>query len=159
MPAVRKLVRMPAARRLAESQPVAATRQAVAMAAEELRDLKPATIVPYLWLALLALLVTTGAFLRLWWAPPDWPSLRSLAVGVHRRAGQQPRGWQVGWPATPRPAAPRRNGGWRPPLPAATVLATRRLPHRVGIDVGRLRSVPPPGKPVFTGRDDPDLPG
>jgi hypothetical protein len=159
MPAVRKLVRLPAVRKLAESEPVAATRKAVAMATEELRDLEPATIVPYLWLALLALLVTTGAFLRLWWAPPDWPSIRSLAVGSHRRASQVPGklGWQVGWPASPRPAPPR-NGGWGPPLPGATGLAARRLPHHVGIDVDRLRSVPPPGKPVFTGQDDPDLP-
>src|SRR6266540_1159586 len=60
MPAVRKLVRLPAVRKLAESQPVVATKQAVALVTEELSQLKPATVVPYLWLALLALLVTTG---------------------------------------------------------------------------------------------------
>jgi hypothetical protein len=157
MPAVRKLVRLPAVRKLAESQPVVATKQAVALVTEELSQLKPATVVPYLWLALLALLVTTGAFLRLWWAPPDWPSVRSLAVGSHRRAGEQPRqlGWQVGWPASPPPRS-QRTRDWIPPLPGATGLAARRLPSRVGIDVSRLRAAPPPGKPVFTGQDDPD---
>jgi hypothetical protein len=155
MPAVRKLVRLPAVRKLAESQPVAATKKAVALVTEELRDLEPATVVPYLWMALLALLVTTGAFLRLWWAPPNWPSSRSLAVGAHRRAGAQPRqAWQVGWPASP-PSGPHRGAGWRPPLPGATGLAARRLPpSRVGIDVDRLRAAPPLGKPVFTGQDE-----
>ncbi|HEY2958060.1 MAG TPA: hypothetical protein VGM21_07600 [Actinomycetota bacterium] len=157
MPAVRKLARTPAVRGLAESQPVAATKEAVARATEELGDLKPARIVPYLWLALVALLLTTGAFLRLWWAPPDWPSFRSLAVGAHRSAGQRPRrpARQVGWPASPRPA-PSREGGWRPATPAANGLAARRPPHRVGIDVGRLRSGPPPRGPVFTGQHDRD---
>jgi hypothetical protein len=157
LPAVRKLVRLPAVRKLAESQPVLATKKAVALVTEELSQLEPASVVPYLWLALLALLVTTGAFLRLWWAPPDWPSARSLAVGSHRRAGGQPRkpGWQVGWPASP-PPVPHRNGNWRPPLPGATGLAARRLPSRIGVDVDSLRAAPPPGKPVFTGQDDPD---
>lgn len=158
LPAVRKLVRLPAVRKLADSKPVAATKKAVALVTEELRDLEPATIVPFLWAALLALLVATGAFLRLWWAPPDWPSSRSLAVGAHRRASQQPRrDWQVGWPASP-PALQRRTPGWRPPLPGATGLASRRLPG-VGVDVDRLRAAPPPGKPVFTGLDDPDPSG
>jgi hypothetical protein len=158
LPAVRKLVRLPAVRKLAESQPVAATKKAVALVTEELRDLKPASVVPFLWMALLALLVTTGAFLRLWWAPPDWPSSRSLAVGAHRRAGAQPRQLSWGWPASPRPLPQRAAGGWMPPLPGATGLAARRLPPpRLGIDVDRLREAPPPGKPVFTGQDDAEL--
>ena len=156
-PAVRKLVRLPAVRKLAESQPVVATKKAVALVTEELRDLKPSSVAPYLWMALLALLVTTGAFMRLWWAPPDWPSSRSLAVGVHRHAGAQPRqvGW--GWPASPPPLPQRAAGGWRPPLPGATGLAARRLPPSVGVDVDHLRASPPAGKPVFTGQDDPEL--
>src|SRR6266540_4304181 len=158
LPAVRKLVRLPAVRKLAESQPVAATKKAVALVTEELRDLKPASVVPFLWMALLALLVTTGAFLRLWWAPPDWPSSRSLAVGAHRRAGAQPRQLSWGWPASPRPLPQRAAGGWMPPLPGATGLAARRLPPpRLGIDVDRLREAPLPGKPVFTGQDDAEL--
>jgi hypothetical protein len=155
-PAVRKLVRLPAVRKLAESQPVLATKKAVALVTEELRDLKPASVVPYLWMALLALLVTSGAFLRLWWAPPDWPSSGSLAVGVHRHAGAKPRQVAWGWPASPRPLPQRAAGGWRPPLPGATGLAARRLPPSLGIDVDRLRASPPPGKPVFTGQDDPE---
>src|SRR6266540_3369247 len=158
LPAVRKLVRLPAVRKLAESQPVAATKKAVALVTEELRDLKPASVVPFFWMALLALLVTTGAFLRLWWAPPDWPSSRSLAVGAHRRAGAQPRQLSWGWPASPRPLPQRAAGGWMPPLPGATGLAARRLPPpRLGIDVDRLREAPLPGKPVFTGQDDAEL--
>jgi hypothetical protein len=156
LPAVRKLARIPAVHKLAQSQPVAATKQAVMFVTEELRELKPSRVAPFLWLALLALLVSCGAFLRLWWAPVDWPSARSLAVGAHRRAGQQPRraGWP-GWPATP----PRRSGrrpGWQPPLPDANGPAMRSRPRRIGIDVSRLRSLPPAGKPVFTGDDDLD---
>ena len=53
-------------------------------------------------------------------------------------------------------AAARR---WlKPPLPGTNGLAAARAPHRFGIDVSGLRSVPPPDKQVFTGRDDPDLP-
>jgi hypothetical protein len=154
LPAVRKLARIPAVHKLAQSQPVAATKQAVMFVTEELRELKPSRVAPFLWLALLALLVSCGAFLRLWWAPVDWPSARSLAVGAHRRAGQQPRraGWP-GWPATP-PRRPRRRPGWQPPLPDANGLATQSRPRRIGIDVSRLRSLPPAGKPVFTGDDD-----
>jgi hypothetical protein len=157
LPAVRKLARIPAVRKLAESQPVAATKQAVMFVTEELRELKPSRVTPFLWLALLALLVSLGAFLRLWWAPVDWPSTRSLAVGAHRRAGQQPSraGW-LGWPATP-PRRSRRRPGWQPPLPGGNGLAAGSRPRRIGIDVARLRSLPPAGKPVFTGDDDLDL--
>jgi hypothetical protein len=157
LPAMRKLARIPAVHKLTQSQPVAATKQAVMFVTEELRELKPSRVAPFLWLALLALLVSCGAFLRLWWAPVDWPSARSLAVGAHRRAGQQPRraGW-LGWPATP-PRRSRPRPGWQPSLPGANGLATRSRPQRIGIDVGRLRSLPPAGKPVFTGDDDPDL--
>jgi hypothetical protein len=157
LPAVRKLARIPAVRKLAQSRPVAATKQAVMFVTEELRELKPSRVAPFLWLALLALLVSCGAFLRLWWAPVDWPSARSLAVGAHRRAGQQPSraGWP-GWPATPPRRSRRRPSSWQPPLPDANGLATRSLPRRIGIDVSRLRSLPPAGKPVFTGDDDLD---
>jgi hypothetical protein len=157
LPAVRKLARIPAVHKLAQSQPVAATKQAVMFVTEELRELKPSRVAPFLWLALLALLVSCGAFLRLWWAPVDWPSARSLAVGAHRRAGQQPRraGWP-GWPATPPRRSRRRRPGWQPPLPDANGPAMRSRPRRIGIDVSRLRSLPLAGKPVFTGDDDLD---
>jgi hypothetical protein len=153
---VRKLARIPAVHKLAQSQPVAATKQAVMFVTEELSELKPSRVAPFLWLALLALLVSCGAFLRLWWAPVDWPSARSLTVGAHRRAGQQPRraGWP-GWPATP-PRRSHRRPGWQPPLPDANGPAMRSRPRRIGIDVSRLRSLPPAGKPVFTGDDDLD---
>jgi hypothetical protein len=153
LPAMRKLARVPAVRKLTQSQPVAATKQAVMFVTEELSELSPSKVAPFLWLALLALLVTCGAFLRLWWAPIEWPSTRSLAVGAHRRAGQRPRrpGWQ-GWQGRPAAPPPRRRtpSGWKPPLPAATGLT----PRRIGIDVARLRDLPPAGKPVFTGEDE-----
>jgi hypothetical protein len=158
LPAVRKLARVPAVRKLAQSQPVAATKQAVRFVTEELSQLEPARVATFLWLALLALLVSCGAFLRLWWAPVDWPSTRSLAVGAHRRAGQQPRRpvWP-GWPAAAPPRRSRGRSGWQPPAPGATGLTPRRSPQGIGIDVGRLRSHPPAPKPVFTGDDqDPD---
>jgi hypothetical protein len=112
--------------------------------------------VPNLWLALPVLLLTTGVFLWLWRAPSSWPSIRSLAVGWHRHASRRPG--TLGRPASPSPPAPQRDGGWKPPLPGTNGLAAGRAPHRFGIDVSGLRSVPPPDKPVFTGRDDPDLP-
>jgi hypothetical protein len=155
MPTVRKLARIPAVRKLAQSEPVAATKRAVMFVTEELSELKPSRVAPYLWLALLALLVSCGAFLRLWWAPVDWPSTRSLSVGAHRRAGQQPRraAW-LGWPATPPPRRSRRRSGWQPALPAEPAAPSRS--RRIGIDVARLRSLPPAGKPIFTGDDDLD---
>jgi hypothetical protein len=156
VPTMRKLARIPAVRKLTESQPVAATKQAVMFVTEELRELNPSKVAPFLWLALLALLVSCGAFLRLWWAPADWPSARSLAVGAHRRAGQSPRRAWLGWPATAPPRRSRRRSGWQPSLPAASELTTPSRPRRIGIDVGRLRSLPPAGKPIFTG-DDLDL--
>jgi len=114
----------------------------------------PGSAVPNLWLALPVLLLTTGVFLCLWWAPSGWPSIRSLAGGWHRHASRRPG--TLGRPASPSPPAPQRDGGWKPPL--AGGLAAGRAPHRFGIDVSGLRSGPPPGKPVFTGQDDPDLP-
>jgi hypothetical protein len=116
----------------------------------------PGSAVPDLWLALPVLLGTAGVFLWLWRAPSGWPSIRSLAVGWHRHASRRPG--TLGRPASPSPPAPQRDGGWKPPLPGTNGLAAGRAPHRFGIDVSGLRSVPPPGKPFFTGRDDPDLP-
>jgi hypothetical protein len=106
-----------------------------------------------LWLALPVLLLATGALLwGLWRAPSGWPSIRSLAVGRHRHAGQGPG--TLGRPASPSQPTPRREGGWKPQFPGPN----GRVPRRFGIDVSGLRSVPPPDKPVFTGWDGPDLP-
>jgi outer membrane biosynthesis protein TonB len=116
----------------------------------------PGSAAPNLWLALPLLLGTAGVFLWLWRAPSSWPSIRSLAVGWHRHASRRPG--TLGRPASPSPPAPQRDGGWKPPLPGTNGLAAGRAPHRFGIDVSGLRSVPPPDMPVFTGRDDPDLP-
>jgi hypothetical protein len=116
----------------------------------------PGSAAPNLWLALPLLLGTAGVFLWLWRAPSSWPSIRSLAVGWHRHASRRPG--TLGRPASPSPPAPQRDGGWKPPLPGTNGLAAGHAPHRFGIDVSGLRSVPPPDKPVFTGRDDPDLP-
>jgi hypothetical protein len=112
--------------------------------------------VPNLWLALPVLLLTTGVFLWLWRAPSGWPSIRSLAGGWHRHGSRRPG--TLSWPASPSQPAPQRDGGWKPLLPGTNGLAAGRAPHRFGIDVSGLRSVPPPDMPVFTGRDDPDLP-
>jgi hypothetical protein len=116
----------------------------------------PGSAAPNLWLALPVLLLTTGVFLWVLWVPSGWPPFRSLAVSWHRHASRRPG--TLSRSASPSQPAPQRDAGWKPPLPGTNGLAAGRVPHRFGIDVSGLRSVPPPGKPVFTGRDDPDLP-
>ena len=117
----------------------------------------PGSAIPNLWLALPVLLLITGVFLWLWWVPSGWPAIRSLAGGWYRHASR--RLGTLSWPASsPSPPTSQRIGGWKPPLPGTNGLAAGRAPHRFGIDVSGLRSVPPSDMPVFTGRDDPDLP-
>jgi hypothetical protein len=95
------------------------------------------------------LLLATGVFLWLWWAARSgWSTIRSLAGGWHRNASRRPG--TLGRPASPSP--PQRDGGWKPRLPGTNGLAAEHAPHRFGVDVSGLRSVPPPDEPVFTGR-------
>ncbi len=125
-------------RRLARTEPVAATGQAVRLVADEVGELEPATVAGYLWLALAALLTTLAACTSLWWAPRGWPTPAGLALTAHRRV-------------------PRR--GWAPLGGAVDGrhLPGRHLPGRsgtgsIGIDVESLRAAPAVATPVFSTR-------
>jgi hypothetical protein len=141
-PVMERLFPKPLARRLARSQPAAATGKAARLVADEVRDLEPATVAGYLWLALVALLATLAACTSLWW-PRGWPTTRRLALTAHRRVARP------GWPPLRTPDGRHVPGRHLP---------GRARPGGIGIDVEALRATPPPGRQVFSTRDDPAAP-
>jgi len=143
-PVVDRLFPKALARRLARTPPVAATGEAARLVAGEVRDLEPATIAGYLWLALAALLTTLAACTSLWWAPRGWPTPKGLALTAHRRV-PRPHWPPIGQAADGRHVSGRHLPGRAGPLGSRTI----------GIDLEALRAAAPPARPVFAARNDP----
>ncbi|HEV8651491.1 MAG TPA: hypothetical protein VG276_19360 [Actinomycetes bacterium] len=146
-PVVERLLPKTLVRRLARTDPVAATGQAARLVASEVGELEPVAVAGYVWLALAAFLTTLAACTSLWWAPRGWPTARGLALTAHRRTPRR------GWPPLGGADGRHLPGRHLPGRAGPDSSEVRQL-RSIGIDVEALRATPPLARPVFSTRDD-----